>query len=369
MLTLEESMLARKLNPNNERLKRIYLRYVKEAKGRSEPTLDAIRKALARYEEYTGGRDFRSFNREQAIGFKQWLTASKGIRTGEPLSSSTRATTLAALREFFAWLSWQPGYKSKIHLPDVEYLSLSMKDAAIAKAGRLRDFPSVEQIRSVVAGMPDGTVLERRNRALVTFAILTGIRDRAMASLCLRHLDLTGTRPLVRQEPDRVKTKFSKYITTYFFPLGEDLDQIVVQWADELRVVHLFGPNDPLFPRTKVGRGNSREFNAMGIEPSHWATASPIRDIFRAAFEGAGLCYYPPHSFRHTLGHLMQTVCKTPEQIKAWSQNLGHEHIGTTLTSYGKIDPRRQGEIIGSTSLATNQEGNDVLARIRALVA
>ncbi len=47
----------------------------------------------------------------------------------------------------------------------------------------------------------------------------------------------------------------------------------------------------------------------------------------------------------------MQEVCRTPEQIKAWSQNLGHENIATTLTSYGKIDPHRQGAVIGAISL------------------
>src|SRR5271154_3732632 len=46
-----------KLNAQNERIKRDYLRYLKGARGRSEATLDAVRKALARFEAYTGARD------------------------------------------------------------------------------------------------------------------------------------------------------------------------------------------------------------------------------------------------------------------------------------------------------------------------
>jgi hypothetical protein len=65
----------------------------------------------------------------------------------------------------------------------------------------------------------------------------------------------------------------------------------------------------------------------------------------------------------------MQTACRTPEQIKAWSQNLGHENIATTLTSYGKIDPHRQGDVIGGISLQPEEPTADVLAKIRALVA
>jgi len=38
--------------------------------------------------------------------------------------------------------------------------------------------------------------------------------------------------------------------------------------------------------------------------------------------------------------------CKTPEQFKAWSQNLGHESPPTTFTSYGKIDLHREGDLL-----------------------
>jgi integrase len=216
--------------------------------------------------------------------------------------------------------------------------------------------------------MPFETVIERRNRALVTFATITGIRDRALVSLSLRHIDLTKSPPLVRQEPDSVATKFSKSINTYFYPLGDDLTEIVLHWIDELRLTHLFAPNDPVFPRTRVQQGEGRSFRAAGIEPIHWSDAAPVRAVFRKAFGSAGLTYFPPHSIRHTLGHLMQTVCQTPEQLKAWSQNLGHENIATTLTSYGAIDPHRQGEVIAGISLAPDVSKEDLIARIRELV-
>ena len=45
---------------------------------------------------------------------------------------------------------------------------------------------------------------------------------------------------------------------------------------------------------------------------------------------------------------LGETRCQTPEQFKAWSQNLGHEGVLTTLTSYGAVGNNRQREIIGS---------------------
>ena len=43
-------------SPQNERIKRAYFIYLAEAKGFSEATLDAVAKALNRFETYTGFR-------------------------------------------------------------------------------------------------------------------------------------------------------------------------------------------------------------------------------------------------------------------------------------------------------------------------
>jgi hypothetical protein len=43
---------------------------------------------------------------------------------------------------------------------------------------------------------------------------------------------------------------------------------------------------------------------------------------------------------------LGEQVCWSPEDFKAWSQNLGHEDVLTTFTSYGDVPTRRQGEIM-----------------------
>jgi integrase len=357
-----------KLNPQNERIKRDFFRYLKGARGKSDATIDGVRKAISRFEDYTGGRDFKTFRREQAIGFKERLAETNRQRTGETLSLATQSVTLAALKEFFTWLAWQPGFRSLIHVPDIDYFSLSIKEEATAKASKLREFPSLEQVRVVIAAMPVETVIDRRNRALIAFAILTGMRDRAIVSLSLRHIDLSKSPPLVRQEPDRVDTKFSKSIITYFFPLGSDLQNIVIRWIEELRTEHLFGLNDPVFPKTRVSLDDDKSFRAAGIEAVHWRDASPVRAIFQHAFAKAGLPYFSPHSLRHTLGHLMQSACRTPRQMKAWSQNLGHENITTTLTSYGTIDPHQQGEVIAAISLEPEAQGADLLSKIRALV-
>ncbi len=113
-----------------------------------------------------------------------------------------------------------------------------------------------------------------------------------------------------------------------------------------LRQEKLWGNDDPLFPATRVAVGVERRFRVVGIERKHWSSATAIRKIFREAFQTAGLPYFNPHSLRNTLVQLGETVCKTPEEFKAWSQNLGHEQVLTTFCSYGQVASARQAEIM-----------------------
>ncbi len=331
-------------HPDNERIKRQYFVLLKEAKGQSEDSVDAVAKAIARFEADTQHRDFKAFHHEQAVAFKRRLADRDSQVTGEKLSKATQYATLAHLKRFFQWLALQPGYRSKLRYSDAEYFSFSDKDSRVAKARRTRPVPTLEQVKHALALMPSASVIERRNRALLAFALLTGARDSALASMKLKHVDLAAGS--VFQDAREVKTKFSKTFTTFFFPVGADVRQIVDDWVQYLRRELLWGHDDPLFPATRVELGALLHFEAVGVERKAWASASPIRAIFKAAFEAAGLPYYNPHSLRSTLVLLGQAVCQTPEDFKAWSQNLGHEGVLTTFYSYGTVAPRRQGEII-----------------------
>jgi integrase len=205
--------------------------------------------------------------------------------------------------------------------------------------------------------MPSFTEIDRRNRALVAFTLLTGARDSAIASLKLKHVDLTAG--CVHQDAREVRTKFSKTFTTFFFPVGEEVRRIVAEWVSYLRDEKLWGNDDPLFPATRVALGPDRQFAAAGLSRDHWSNATPIRSIFREAFASAGLPYFNPHSFRNTLVQLGQEICKTPEQFKAWSQNLGHEKVLTTFLSYGEVACQRQGEIIRDLSMPQRAVSTD----------
>lgn len=357
-----------KHNAANARIKREYFTYLKEAQRRDEASIDAVAKALTRFEEANGHKDFKTFHRAQAVAFKHKLDKQPAVRTGKPLSRATVNSTLSALRAFFVWLAGQPGYKSRLSYADADYFNLAEKDVRIAKAARPKAFPSLEQVHHVIAAMPTGTAIEMRNRALVAFALLTGARDGALASFRLKHVDLVQGR--VDQDARDVQTKASKTFATWFFPVGGDALQIVCHWCDYLRTTLKWGDDDPLFPPTQIGLGGNGGFAPVGLRRGEcWQGAGSIRDIFRKAFEAADLPYFNPHSFRDTLVQLGEQVCTTPEQFKAWSQNLGHERVMTTLTSYGTVAPHRQAELIRRMGASTGVAGKIVASVDPVLVA
>jgi integrase/recombinase XerD len=343
-----------KYNAENERLKRRYFTFLKEARQLSDASIDPIAKALNRFESYTNFKSFKAYHFQQAIGFKNHLARQVSARTEEPLSKATAYSTLAALKAFFQWLCREPGFKH-LSYSSADYFSMSLKDSAIAKARNEERIPTLEQVRYVLANMPKGREIDKRNRAVIAFVAMTGARVDAVASMRLKHVDLAGGS--VFQDAKQVRTKFSKSFRTYFFPVGEEIQATFFEWVEFLQRERLWSLDDPLFPATRVALDTNGHFGADGLERKPWATTAPIRKIFREAFEAANLPYFNPHSLRKTLTLLGEQICRTPEEFKAWSQNFAHEKVMTTFSSYGQVPERRQAEII--QSLCVEKGGGD----------
>jgi hypothetical protein len=173
---------------------------------------------------------------------------------------------------------------------------------------------------------------------------------------------------MVFQDAREVRTKRRKTFETWFFPVGDDIQQIVIDWGRFLIDEKLWGLDDPLFPKTKTDLGAAGGFEAVCLDRKPWTTTGPIRDIFRAAFERAGLAYANPHSFRSTLAALGRDKCKTLAEMQAWAQNLGHESLTTTFGSYGKLTPDQQRDLVRNVG-KRNENGatlDEILAAVRA---
>ena len=312
-------------------------------------------------------RDFTTFRKEQAISFKHHLAEQLNARTGKLLAKSTLLSTLAPLRAFFTWLAREKDYRRHLNETDAHYFNLTDRDRRIARARLEKVVPTQEEMQHVIRSMPFGTMIECRDRALVAFILLTAGRDGAVVTLKLKHVDIA--RQHVRFDGREVATKFGKSFDAYFFPLDDSIRVIIEDWVAFLKKELGWGPEDPLFPATRVEVGADGQFRPVGLARKHWASADPVRKVFKAAFAAAGLPYASPHRVRDTVSMLGQRKHMTREEMKAWSQNMGHEGIATTLTSYGPVSSQRQAELIRGLGAGVKRSTASVASQLAALAS
>ena len=323
---------------------RKYLLWLGDARGLCAATIDQAAASIATFVQYLGGKDFRAFNSEVARGFKRYLEKP---RPGMADKSRAKTTVNGILRDISAFLNWladQPGYRSKITRSDIACLAPDRKSENARRGTLSKPHPSAECVRRVILGMPAGTLRERRDRVFVAFLFLTGARESAAISLRLHYLDLAEN--CVNFDGRSVDTKFGKTFVTAFFPVGEEVEEIIRVWVTELRTEQMFSGADPLFPKTRVGLGPDRQFQTLGIAREPWSSPSAAATIFKGAFADAGHPPYPPHRVRDTLVDFGKRLCRTPEEFKAWSQNMGHEDVMTTFTSHGTVPTGGQVELM-----------------------
>ena len=343
-----------KVNAKNERAKRAFFRYLKNADGCCDSTVNNIENAILLWQEFSRNEDFASYNADKAVEFKKWLRRREF--RGKTISLVTYHTYLRYLRKFFSWLIREPGYKSRIKPNGVDYLKITEKEERLATQSAPRNYPPLEYVKKLVGSIVVRTEIDLRDRALVSFTLLSGMRDKALATLPLGCFDEEKLTTI--QNPRQgVETKFAKLIPTTLLPFDTEMLDFVVQWAKHLKLKG-FGSRDPLFPRSKQDQGEDNLTFEVSteVEPVFWQHAGAIREIFKKRSQEAGLPYFPPHTYRHLAFDLALKACKTGEEIKAISKNFGHEHVATTLSSYANYSTPRLTEIITGMDFSGEQQ-------------
>jgi len=342
-------------NEENERLKHRYLAWQRDAGGLAEASLDVAAYALHLFEESTGYASFRTFGKAQALHFKVVLESRSHPHTGRPLNLVTIYGYLGVAVTFFKWLASQRGFRRLITQDSIQYLRLTQKQARAATSTVAKPAATPAQARAIVEAMPGESVCDRRDRAVICLMVLTGVRDGALITLRRKHLLVSGRRLL--QDAREVATKRSKSMDTHFFPMGEFYEQHLLDWVEELERLG-FGPEDPLFPATQLEQDKAQRLFAGGLSKVGWATSGPVRASFRKASQRIGLQGLTPHSLRRTLMIEAYDRNLAGEELKAWSQNLGHDHLATSLNSYGRLSADRQASIIRRMWNTAHAEGS-----------
>jgi len=360
-----------KIKDKNERIKRKYISWLEGAEGFSEKSITAVEKALWRFEEFTKDDDYANFNDKQAEVFKKYLTTHKNKRSKKLLSLRSQYHMLRHIHNFFTWLSGQVGYKSRISTFDVKYLQLNKAERRIATSASLPEYPTLEQIKQLCSFEVTNEI-DRRDRALIAFTALTGMRDQAIITLPIGCFNPDTM--VISQLPSKgVQTKFSKNIYTTLFKIDEKLTNYFLEWIKYLKETKHFGNKDPIFPSTDIGFASPDHhvFMPLGISREFWKNTNPMRKIFKARSEQMGVPYFTPHKFRHFIINEAQKHISSIEQLKALSQNLGHENIATTFHGYGSMNTGRINEIVSSIDFSgkpKNQIDDEQLNKLAELL-
>jgi integrase/recombinase XerD len=185
------------------------------------------------------------------------------------------------------------------------------------------------------------------------------MRDSAIVSLPIGCFDLETLQ--VNQSPkEGVKTKFSKSIKSTLFRFDDSLLGYVSEWVKYLKETLLYGNAAPLFPKNKVENSSeSKTFVSNSVEAAFWQSVNSMREIFKERFSKAGIEYFPPHALRHLAVKLAVSRCKNGHEIKAVSQNFGHENVGTTMVTYGSMNNLQVAETIAAINFSEEEDSNN----------
>ena len=331
-------------NIKNEKVKEEFYDYLGSVRERDPKTVQAYANAICEFEKFTGYLDFKTFNKNQAIDFKEFLATHKNQRTGENISKSyLRYAT--HLKCFLEWLKEQNGYKKHIKYNEIQYLSLTNNDRKRANSTGFQESYEMEELVETYSKMPANTPLEARNKAMFGLNILCTPRISALQTLrigCVKY-DKSQNTWFLFQDPKIVETKTANTIKSFFVGNNQEIYKSVFDWIEYLKSQG-FAENDYLFPAFTPSFSKEKE-PILILEKQKIKSQSTIRSIFAKAFENNGFAYINPHSFRHSLVRKALTL-QTPIYIPLISQNLGHKTGETIFDAYGTSPEHKRGEIL-----------------------
>lgn len=333
-----------KANIKNEKVKEEFYDYLGSVRERDPKTVQAYANAICEFEKFTGFLDFKTFNKNQAIDFKEFLATHKNQRTGEAISKSyLRYAT--HLKYFLEWLKEQNGYKKHIKFNEIQYLNITKNDRKRANSTGFQESYEMEELVETHAKMLANTPLEARNKAMFGLNILCTPRISALQTLrigCVKY-DKSQNAWFLFQDPKIVETKTANTIKSFFVGNNQEIYKSVFDWIEYLKSQG-FAENDYLFPAFTPSFSKEKE-PILILEKQKIKSQSTIRGIFATAFENSGFAYINPHSFRHSLVRKALTL-QTPIYIPLISQNLGHKTGETIFDAYGTSPEHQRGKIL-----------------------
>ncbi len=309
---------------------RILYEWLQFAGRWDDKTISAKLATIRQFEVFSAGKAFTKLTKSDVVAFREHLKSCVDPSAKEQFSISTVRHHASHLKSFFEWLVEQKGYHG-LNKTLPHYFELPKKFDAVALSPNERPTPTQEEADKMVRGMPCRTIKERRDQAMVSIAFLAALRADTITSLKIKHLEMSTK--IVVQDAKSSRTKNGKSLRIKFFPLPVIFAKVVCDWKNELLALG-FGEEDALFPDEK--HLVKRQFAFPTDSLSAMSSTHAVSTAFKTASAPLGK-FFSPHSAKHFIGNLSLKICKSPEALKAWSMNMGHENEEVTVRYYKQL--------------------------------
>ncbi len=273
-------------------------------RGAAERTRRAYAVDLGQFVEWAGERQAGDLRHRDVRRYAAGLSSAGA-------APATVARKLAAIRGLFDFLV----RTERVGQNPADLVSSPKHEE------KLPQVLSVEQMRSLLEGIPARTPLELRDRAMLELAYSCGLRCEEIVNLDLGALDFES-------EQLRVLGKGSK---ERILPVGEPAQRALERYCERGRHALADDPREPALFLSKSGRrlSNSDVTRRLNL----WA---------RAAALAAGVS---PHSLRHSFAtHLLEGGA----DLRTIQELLGHASISTTQV-YTRVDAARLRDAYAAT--------------------
>ncbi|MEY8119970.1 tyrosine-type recombinase/integrase [Falsihalocynthiibacter sp. BN13B15] len=330
----------------NDRIISAWLQYA----GRYDAkTVNAHLSAIRDFEAFLVGKEFSRLTISDASDYREHL---KSQAQDGRLSASTVRHRASHVKSFGNWLLSQKGC-SRLDRTLPNYFELPKKFKATVSTDEGEAVPSLEDATIMVESMPHGSRKERRDRAMLAIAFLGALRADTVTSLRIKHF-LPETGEIV-QDAGVSRTKNGKSLRIKFFPFPPIFLQTGVEWKNELTGLGYL-EDDALFPDQRHLAAPVRPFNLASI--TVMKSIHAVSKSFKLAGDFIDM-RLSPHFAKYCVGQLSWMHCRTLEQQKAWSLNMGHDDLAVTQKYYSKIPALRISEIFDAFGQADEASSED----------
>jgi site-specific recombinase XerD len=303
-----------------------YLSYLTRVRQLDDKTIHRRREQLNHLLEWA---DSSAFNQARQIDptFPVYLQTSRRDGQDKPLSPTTMKATCSVVRGFFEWARQEkPRKYGKISASWVESNLPARAFGTQSEVKAHEFFPLDEILR--IARVEVKTLFEERAQAIICLGYLSAMRADALVTLPISCIDI-HKRTINQYPSSGVRTKNHKARQTPILPLPEIFD-IVKAWDDKVRSLL---PEDSLWCATIDRSGE----NVLAEREASEGRRQILEKSLHCMCEMAGIKYRNPHQLRHGFTVYAVKKAKNLKELKAISQMLMHESVGTTDRIYAEL--------------------------------